>query len=241
MPGMSISEPTISSTVHGNPIKGDPAEASTDAATMAAEYDEMARTYDKDFEDTLGWNPTKFFAPLIEKNCPKSSSILDVGCGTGHLIAGLKAAGFNGKLDGFDVSPEMILVSKEKQVFNKLYVHDLYKKIPCMDGEYDVVMTTAALLFVEKKGLISELARCVKPGGHLLVASRQDRLKEFGYIDEIKELIYNGKLDVVHWTKEALAGKRDVYLENEGFHYVIFMAQVPGEVAEPALKKTKTA
>jgi len=187
------------------------------------EYDEYVQTqdYDKTHEVVLGWNPAKYVS-LVQQYAPKSASILDAGCGTGRLAEGLREAGHEGPIDGFDVSEEMVKVCAGRNVFQKAYVHDMYQKFPCDDGEYDLVMTTAALMFVEKKGLMSEFVRCIKPGGHLLIASRQDRMRKFGYTDELDALVSSQTLKQVHSEVGALTGQKKAYLK-EDFHYMTFV------------------
>jgi len=219
-------------------VEKDPAKATIVASEIAKEYDECAKDYDELYKNTLGWDPSEYFVPFIKNVPSKNVSILDAGCGTGALVEGLRKEGFDGRIDGFDVSPEMVEICKEKNVFQKVYVHDMYMNFPVQNSEYDVVMTTAALLFVEKKGMIAELMRCVKPGGHLLIASRQDRMKSFGYVDELEALMATKALKQLHADVKPLCGHgtRKEYLKEE-FLYMTYFLQKSDDSAQPAKKQ----
>lgn len=214
----------IKTIVMSYALKKDPATAPTNAASSAKQYDEVAQTYEKEYEENLGWMTvvTTIFLPLMKKHVALSASILDAGCGTGALVQNLREAGYDQRVDGFDVSPEMINVCKSKDIFHNVYVHDMYQPFPVGDEQFDCVMTTAALLFVEKKGLIGEFVRCVKLGGHLFIASRQDRMHAFGYVDEIKQFVSSGILRELHRDISPLCGKRAEYRAQE-YHYITYV------------------
>jgi ubiquinone/menaquinone biosynthesis C-methylase UbiE len=205
-------------------LSSDPSKASIVATEIGKQYDECAKEYDCKYKAVLGWDPAEYFVPILEGVVSKQASILDAGCGTGALVEGLRKAGFDGPIDGFDISQEMIAICKERQVFQSAYVQDMYEVLPVQDGEYDVVMTTAALLFVDKQGMMNELARCVKPGGYLLIASRQDRMKSFGYVKELEDMMEKKSLVQLHADVKPLCGGREEYQQDE-FLYMTFLFQ----------------
>jgi ubiquinone/menaquinone biosynthesis C-methylase UbiE len=207
-------------------LQSDPGTATIVASEIAQQYNDCAKDYDEKYKATLGWDPAEYFVPILEMGLSKSASILDAGCGTGALVEGLRKAGFDGRIDGFDISSEMVEICKDRQVFQNAYVHDMYENFPVQDCEYDVVITTAALLFVDKKGMMNELARCVKPGGHLLIASRQDRMKSFGYVKELEAMVEEKSLVQLHADVKPLCGGREEYRQDE-FLYMTFLFQKP--------------
>merc|ERR1719231_877800 len=125
-------------------LNSNPATASIVASECAKQYDECAREYDEKYKATLGWDPAEYFIPVLQKapNLKKDHTILDVGCGTGSLVKGLRDQGFTGRIEGFDISPEMVKICQERNIFQKGFEHDMYNDLPYQDGEFDVLMTT---------------------------------------------------------------------------------------------------
>merc|ERR1712061_251136 len=111
-----------------------------------------------------------------------------------------------------------------KGAFTHVYVHDLYQTIPCNDGEYDTLVTTAALMFVQKSGLMRELRRCVKKHGHLMISARKDRMESFGYVDELKDLIASGEMVELYQSVAPFAEGEPIQqvekYKEESFHYM---------------------
>ncbi len=109
------------------------------------------------------------YARLRDK---KARQALDIGCGTGILGAKLCAAGV--QVTGLDFSDEMLNIARERMPEAQLIKWDFSRGLPenMADGLYDAVICTYALhhLTDEGKGaLLSEMARCVRPGGCILI------------------------------------------------------------------------
>lgn len=98
-------------------------------------YDEMAHSYDDEFVVEHKYIYPKIVGQHFLKISTKSDQpIADLGCGTG-----LVAAPFAGKdmiIDGFDISPEMIRMAQEKNIYRNLEVADLTQPIADRLGKY---------------------------------------------------------------------------------------------------------
>lgn len=73
--------------------------------SLAGAYDEL--TYDIDYEGTLD-----FIEALLEKTERRPSTVLDLACGTGSMLACLAARGY--RAIGVDLSEDMLTVASEK-------------------------------------------------------------------------------------------------------------------------------
>jgi len=102
--------------------------------------------------------------------------VLDVGCGTGHLLRMLGAA-LPGvaKLFGVDLSPHYIARAREvlPRDLDVSLVCDNAEKLPFVDDSFDVA--TSAYLLHEvpaevRARVLAEMARVVRPGGLAVVA-----------------------------------------------------------------------
>ena len=93
---------------------------------------------------------------------------LDVACGTGRHAAYLHELGH--RVIGVDASPGMLAVAREKLPDVELHLAD-WHALPVPDDHADVVTCGIALTHVrELAPVFAELARVLKPGGHLVVS-----------------------------------------------------------------------
>lgn len=105
-------------------------------------------------------------------------SILDLGCGTGHLTAEIAASGAN--VIGIDRSPEMIAEAKARYRGIEFQVEDATELH--FDGQFDAVFSNAALHWIlEPEKVVRGVAKALKPGGRFVA--------EFGGKRNIERLI----------------------------------------------------
>lgn len=101
----------------------------------------------------------------IEKSC-----ILEVGCGTGHILARFKEFGAN-DATGIDLMAHRIHEGKITYPNLKLF-HGNAANLPFDDNSFDIVMQFMCLSSVldheMRKQIVSEMWRVLKPGGVIL-------------------------------------------------------------------------
>ena len=103
-------------------------------------------------------------------------TVLDVGCGTGTLaIVARQRVGETGRVSGIDPSPQMIARASRKAVLRGLAIDfqvGVIEQLSFPDQSFDVVLSTFMMHHLpddlKRRGL-REIARVLKPGGHLLV------------------------------------------------------------------------
>ena len=103
-------------------------------------------------------------------------SVLEIGCGTGTLtLAAKERAGPTGSVAGIDLAPGMVARAQKKAARNGADVsfqEGSIAAIPFADNRFDVVMCSFMIFHmpedVQRKG-IAEIARVLKPGGHLFI------------------------------------------------------------------------
>lgn len=130
-------------------------------------FDDMASTYDRDLE-VVGWDPVALVQRWPFLVAPHES-VLDVGCGTGAVLATYYGA--QRKLFGLDLSPEMIQRARRRPELKEadLQAQSADSPWPFMDGSLDAVVSLAMFEFVEDLDVaLDELVRVLKPGGRAL-------------------------------------------------------------------------
>jgi len=104
--------------------------------------------------------------------------ILDVGCGTGHHMARLKARGFI--VAGVDGSDEMLRHARANNPGAQIEKSDV-ENIPFDAGQFDFVLCVEVLRYLpDFSKCVGEMARVLKPGGTCL-ATAAPLLNSNGY------------------------------------------------------------
>jgi ubiquinone/menaquinone biosynthesis C-methylase UbiE len=98
------------------------------------------------------------------------SEVADVGCGTGRLVPYLASRGLSPR--GVDLSPGMIEVARRDHPAFSFEVADL-RDLPFTDASLAGVVCWYSLIFLPPQArtvAFAELARVLRPGGHLVAA-----------------------------------------------------------------------
>ena len=108
----------------------------------------------------------KLGASLVELLAPKpGETILDLGCGTGHLTAEIAATGAN--VVGSDRSPQMI--EKARQTYPNLHFEVADARALKDSACFDAVFSNAVLHWIKQPELVVRgIARALKPGGRFV-------------------------------------------------------------------------
>ncbi len=133
-------------------------------------WDKMAGSYDRNVMGTFG-AAYRLTIDAIAKDLPPQSRVLEVGCGTGIIAAGV--APHAREVIGVDLSPEMIRLAQKKARERNLQnlrfeVGDAYD-LPFEADSFDLVLLTNLLHVVkEPDRVLTEAERLLKPGGILV-------------------------------------------------------------------------
>ncbi|WP_182376861.1 class I SAM-dependent methyltransferase [Nocardioides sp. WS12] len=137
---------------------------------MTSDYDDFANAYTVENEANLFNAYYERPAMLDLAGEVTGRRILDAGCGSGPLTAALRDRG--AVVTGFDASAAMVELARQRLGDDAdLHVACLGEPLPFADGEYDDVVASLVLHYLEDwTGALSELRRVLKPGGRLLVS-----------------------------------------------------------------------
>ena len=149
--------------------------ATKNEARAGSYYDRIARFYDLTFKlNGYGRSLDQYFDnhPLPVS---RGAKILDAGCGTGLLtLALLRSIRFPVAITALDLSSTSINAARKAVYFSAGRKRDVtfaqgnLLSLPFADDSLDLVVTSGALEYVPLADGISEIARVIAPGGHLL-------------------------------------------------------------------------
>lgn len=102
-------------------------------------------------------------------------TIVDLGCGRGsHLIAqAAMQEGQGGRFVGLDCSADALSAARAANRDTRVHfaVHDIETRLPFGDGECDAVLSVNTLEAIrDKRALLAEVHRILKPGGTFVCA-----------------------------------------------------------------------
>jgi len=129
-------------------------------------YNALADAYEEQYCTTIYFQEEldRFLKHLKEK-----SSILDIGCGTGHIAAYLTTKGF--KVTGIDISSAMIKKARQKAPTATFYQADM-REISFPPRSFDAIIAAFSLIHIPKEETINLLTRfheILTPRGHLFI------------------------------------------------------------------------
>ena len=145
-----------------DPALGDGVEAH--AVDTVTGYRVWAETYDQPGNGLFAYEEP-FVHEIVERLEPGVA--VDAACGTGRHTAFLAARGF--RVSGVDSSADMLAHARVRVPQAAFHEGDL-DALPLPDEHADLVVCALALAHLpDLKPAFAELARVLKPGGHLIV------------------------------------------------------------------------
>lgn len=136
------------------------------------DYDRIASTYDRRFADGEWERLVAALLALVEQ--VGAERILEVGCGTGHWLAGMQS--IVDRLYGLDLSSGM-LAQAQRQTERLCLVRGRAGQLPLPDSSFDLVYCINAIHhFQQQRAFVFEARRLLRPGGILAVVGMDPRV-----------------------------------------------------------------
>ncbi|HMR33454.1 MAG TPA: methyltransferase domain-containing protein [Geminicoccaceae bacterium] len=124
-------------------------------------YAEWSRSYEQVVQDEMD---LRLLDRIGGVDWPASRRALDLACGTGRIGVWLRAHGVR-RLDGLDLTPEMLARAEAKGVYDRLVLGDL-EDTGLPGGTYDlIVQSLAEEHLADLRPLYAETARLAAEGG----------------------------------------------------------------------------
>ncbi|QFZ22309.1 class I SAM-dependent methyltransferase [Saccharothrix syringae] len=133
--------------------------------------DDASDPYATHYDAINEWGPSDdFYLDLVLS----ADAVLDVGCGTGALLAAARAAGHPGRLVGLDPDPAMLALARRYADVEWVAGH---LGAVAFDGEFDLVVMAGHVFQVfltddEVRGQFTAVRRALRPGGRYAFETR---------------------------------------------------------------------
>ncbi|MFJ2152285.1 class I SAM-dependent methyltransferase [Streptomyces microflavus] len=204
---------------------GDPGAQRTHGLPAAAVFDALGAEYERAFAGSAAHRAS--LDRLLERLAP-GSRVLDVGSGTGVPTA-RRLAGAGHRVVGVDVSPVMTTLAAGQVPDAEFRCGDI-RETAWADGEFDAACVYFSMLQMARGELLGRLARAVRSGGLLAVATVPVDVAEVS-------AVFMGQPVVVSsfGEEEFVALVAGAGFAVEGRHSVLFTPDHPAGEPEPHL------
>ncbi len=161
----------------------------TDVKSAMSFYSDWAGEYDDRMEGVLGYVAPKLMAEYFATAVPnRTTSILDVGCGTGLTGLYLKSHGFQ-TIDGIDLNSQMLAKSRARGFYRTLIEADITKHIELPTASYDGIISSGTFTLGHVGAEpIPELVRLLKPGAVLGCTIHREIWAQRGFEEQFAQL-----------------------------------------------------
>lgn len=144
-------------------------------------FDQFSANYDRSMIGELGYRAPAILRQLTDMllpALPASLDILDLGCGTG--LAGEAFRDIARRMDGVDLSPEMIRLAAQKRIYDELTQGDIESFLDGQAREYDLLLGADTLVyFGDLAPVFRGVYRHLRPNGFFLFTA--EKREEPGY------------------------------------------------------------
>jgi len=166
-------------------------------------YDAVAPLYDRAFSDIrVRRDEWRWLERRLDAAYPAGSPaprMLDVGCGNGALLLGLRGRIASGV--GVDASPGMIArATARASAHPRLSFHALREpRLPFADGSFDVITSFLSFRYLDWDPMVAEMQRVLAPGGRILIV---DMVEKATLLRDAPLLARSAALHVLRYARD---------------------------------------
>lgn len=167
-------------------------------------YSDWAETYDQNFANARGYTAPREVARVFRASSDGNETILDIGAGTGLL--GQALGGF--LVDGIDLSPDMLAVAAQKNVYRDLFTGDLTKPLDIASDTYGGLVSTGTFTHGHVGAIcLPELWRIARPGALFVCTVLADVLDSAGFGSALAQMVARGQITPVQFHEFIIYDK----------------------------------
>lgn len=176
---------------------------------MIAKTKNLHQTYDdiaNDYSNSIAI-VNAFYSKFYIKNMPhQKQSFLDVGCGTGDILAELSKH-FDHSF-GIDPIKKFVTIAKQRAAKSTVQIGNA-EGLPFNDRSMDYIISHVVFQHVDRDRALEEAIRVLRPGGRLIISEvlSKDRARKASIPDLYRRLLLNYFLFSRYGIKQARLAK----------------------------------
>ena len=169
---------------------------------LAESYDKWAEMYDEDI-NSFGYVIPAVLAGLMGRHVhPLDGPILDAGAGTGLTGWIVSLLGYQG-LVAMDLSSGMLELARKRGMFKAFHQMALGEPLDFEDNYFGAVVATGVFTVGHApSSSFDELARIVKPGGHILYSLNMESYHQGGFKEKQEAMVKDNIWKLAEITEE---------------------------------------
>ncbi len=186
-------------------------------------YRDWADTYDSEFAGPRGYQYPQLIADIFARNANENDGpVLDVGAGTGLVAAALiehPDTDPDLAIDGIDISPEMLAVSKEKDIYQRLFEVDLTKPVDLPDDYYGAVISAGTFTHGHVgPDALYELIRMARQGALFVIGVNGTAFDKYHFGSGFASLQADGYTTPLEFVRvQYYANADDDHADDQGY------------------------
>lgn len=166
-------------------------------------YAKWARSYDMSFVEANRYRYPRAVAEHFARVVPPSvgESFVDVGCGTGIVGTRLASLRPTCRIDGIDISSEMLAQAGHKlrdnstPVYANLIEADLTQPLNVPNDSYDAMLSAGTFTHGHLgPEVVQVLLPLVRRGGWFVIGINAEHFASRGFADMLSETVRNGQI-----------------------------------------------
>jgi predicted TPR repeat methyltransferase len=173
-----------------------------------AYYKAFASTYDSAFAAQLGWNTPRVIAKIYLSQARGDVPIADIGCGTGYVAMELGVP--REHIDGMDISSDMLVIAKQKNLYRDLYEVDLTGSLDRISNNYGAVLSAGTFTHghVGPEPL-KNLLKIARSGGLFIIGVNQSHFDKQNFSSVLNVLVDENKIGALKIERANNYSKAD--------------------------------
>ncbi len=157
-------------------------------------YAKWAKSYESGFIKTKGYEYHERVAEIFIADERPDGPTLDVGCGTGVVGEALRVCGV-GRIDGVDISAEMLEQAAAKDVYSDLIEADLTAGMPVTNNTYAGVVSAGTFTHGHlPPESLGELIRVAMPGARCAIGVNAAHWSEHRFEPYLDRAVADGRI-----------------------------------------------
>lgn len=184
-------------------------------------YANWAATYDAGFAEDMDYRLPELVGAVLAEVYDGNGPVLDVGAGTG-LLAERYARIDQTEMDALDISPDMLRVAGEKNLYRQLIAGDLTGTLDIPDNTYAAIASSGTFTHGHVgPDAFDELLRIAQPGAPLVLSINAEHFQARGFADKFAALAPRIR-DLEHKMVQIYGANGDDTHQHDKAHIAVF-------------------